>query len=161
MPPVPLPPLVPDSGPLFSLAGAGELKLLDAFELLVTDVGLPPVIERSMALVAQASLPLALLCIGAALAGTPLRGNRRLVAASSLLKVVVGPLVGYALARLAGLDLAATQIALILLATPSAAAGYTMVSQLGGDEALAAGAILVTTAASAAALAVVVAATAG
>lgn len=38
MPPVPLPPLVPDSGPLFSLAGAGELKLLDAFELLVTDV---------------------------------------------------------------------------------------------------------------------------
>jgi hypothetical protein len=33
-----LPPLIPDSGPLFSLASAGQLAILDAFPLIVTDV---------------------------------------------------------------------------------------------------------------------------
>ncbi len=100
--------------------------------------------------------PLALICIGGALAVTPLRGNQRNATLAALLKTAGQPLLGWLVARWLGLAPAETQIGLIILATPTAAATYTMVTQLGGDEALAAGSVVLSTLFSAATLAVIV-----
>ena len=65
------------------------------------------------------------------------------------------PLLGWMIARALGLDPADTRVVLIFCACPTAVVAYTMASQMGGDEPLAAGAIAASTAASFASLAVV------
>jgi len=117
----------------------------------------PAWLGQTVGTIGQMSLPLALICIGGALAATRLVGNRRRIAGAVILKLVAAPLGGWLLARLLGLDPAETQIALILLATPTAAASYTMASQLGGDVELAAGGVAMTTLFSVLALAAAVA----
>lgn len=117
---------------------------------------MPHWLDRTIGTVGQMSLPLALICIGGALAVTPLRGNRRNASCAALLKTAGQPLLGWLFARWLGLPPAETQAGLILLATPTAVATYTMVTQLGGDEALAASSVVLSTLLSVAALAVIV-----
>ena len=117
----------------------------------------PRWVEHTVATVGQMSLPLALICIGGALAATRLTGNRRRIAATSLLKLAVQPLCGLALARILGMSPAETQVGLVLLATPTAAASYTMATQLGGDVELAASSVVLSTLLSVFALAAAVA----
>ena len=105
------------------------------------------------------ALPLALLCIGGALATTRLEGNRRVATAAALAKTVVQPALGLLAARWLGLGAGEVQIALIILATPTAAATYTMATQLGGDGPLAAGSVVLSTLWSLGALAVILALT--
>lgn len=114
-------------------------------------------IAHTLTTVGQMSLPLALICIGGALAATRLAGNRRRIAVTSFFKLAVAPLCGWALARALGLGAAETQIGLVLLATPTAAASYTMATQLGGDTELAAGSVVLSTVLSVLALAAAVA----
>lgn len=118
---------------------------------------LPPVAERPLGALAEMALPLALLCIGAALLTVPVRGNRRIALAASLHKVVLSPLIGYAVGRLTGLDDGALLAALLCLACPTAAVSYTMVRQIGGDDGLAASAVVLSAILSAPALAVILA----
>ena len=118
---------------------------------------LPSAIERTMASLAAMTLPLALLTIGAALMTVPIRGNRRIATAAALHKVAVSPLLGYAIGRLAGLGPDTLLAALLLLACPTAALSYTMVRQMGGDEALAASSVVLSSVLAAPALAVVLA----
>ena len=117
----------------------------------------PGWIAHTVSTVGQMSLPLALICIGGALEATRLAGNRRRIAATSFFKLAVAPLCGFLLARALGLDAAETQVGLVLLATPTAAASYTMATQLGGDTELAAGSVVLSTLLSVLALAAVVA----
>lgn len=106
---------------------------------------LPAWLGRSLEVVGQMALPLALLCIGGSLRRIdPGDGWRWLVAAAAA-KVILMPLLGYAIAWLVGLNADSTRIALILLACPTAAASYVLVHQLGGDETLASGAIVLST----------------
>jgi predicted permease len=112
---------------------------------------------RTLQALAQMSLPLALLCIGATLMTVPVRGNRRLPAIAAAHKVVVAPVLGYLLGRWAGLDADTMLAALICLSCPTAAISLTMVKQLGGDEALTATTIVYSSIASAASLGVIIA----
>jgi malate permease and related proteins len=114
-------------------------------------------VERSLAAVGQMALPLALLCIGGGLMTVPLRGNRRLATTTALHKVVVSPALGWLAARVFGLPPAETLAALLLLACPTAAVSYTMVKQMGGDEALAASGVVLSTVLAAPALALILA----
>lgn len=113
-------------------------------------------VAHTISTVGQMSLPLALICIGGALAATRLTGNRRRIAAASFFKLAITPLCGWVLARALGLGAAETQVGLVLLATPTAAASYTMATQLGGDTELAAGSVALSTLLSVVALAVAV-----
>lgn len=117
----------------------------------------PEWLAHTVATVGQMSLPLALICIGGALAATRLVGNRRRITAAVSLKLVAMPLCGWLLAQALGLTPAETQVGLILLATPTAAASYTVATQLGGDVELAAGSVVLSTLGSVVALAAAVA----
>ena len=91
------------------------------------------------------SLPLALLCIGGSLVSMRVRGKLSWSLGAVVAKLFLLPLLGYAVARLCGLSVQGTRIALILLACPTASVSYILVSQLGGDKPLASGAILIST----------------
>ncbi len=119
--------------------------------------GLPVAISTTLQALGRMSLPLALLCIGAALMTVPVRGNRSQAGIAAIHKVVLSPLLGYGLGRWIGLDDAAMLALLICLACPTAAISYTMAKQMGGDEALAATAVVYSALASAVSLGVVIA----
>ncbi|MBT5903768.1 MAG: AEC family transporter [Opitutaceae bacterium] len=119
--------------------------------------GLPVAISTTLQALGRMSLPLALLCIGAALMTVPVSGNRAQAGMAAVHKVVLSPVMGYVLGRWLGLDNAAMLALLICLACPTAAISYTMAKQMGGDEALAATAVVYSAVASAISLAVVIA----
>lgn len=116
---------------------------------------LPEFFDRALSSLGAAAVPIALLCIGGALATTSLRGRLSWIVAASLLKVAVLPLISYGLAVALGLGPEEMRIALVLSACPTAAAAFIMAKQMGGDEALASGSIALSTVFSAVSLAVV------
>ena len=122
---------------LASVAGAA---------VAASGLALPQWLAQSIAVTGQMALPLALLCIGGSLVTMPLRGKRTQAVLASVLKVGVTPLLGWPLARWFGLSPDETLIALLFLATPTAAASFTLAGKLGGDEALAATSVVVSTA---------------
>ena len=107
---------------------------------------LPGWVEQSATVVGQMALPLALLCIGGTLVVMPLRGKRGNALLASLLKVAVAPLLAWPLARWAGAATDELRIVLLFMATPTAAASFTLAGKLGGDEALAATSVVLSTA---------------
>jgi predicted permease len=112
-------------------------------------------LERTLGQVGRMAVPLALLSIGSALVATPLRGNVRPAVLAACFKSVVSPLIGLGLARLVQLDPGATRVVLLLLACPTAGISYTMVRELGGDQAIAAASIVISAGLSAVSLAVI------
>jgi len=106
---------------------------------------LPVVIVRACSAVGQIALPLALLGVGATLVQGKIVGRRSFAFASSVIKIVVAPIVGFVAARLLGLGPAETRIGLLFLACPTATVSYVMAEQLGGDDKLAAAIIVVST----------------
>lgn len=118
---------------------------------------MPIAADRIFSAVGGMSLPLALITVGATLAGRiePQRFANAL--AASLLKIFFCPLVGFGVALLIGLTNEQMRVALILLACPTAAASYVMADQMGGDGKLASAIIVITTFLSVLSLAMVLA----
>lgn len=108
----------------------------------LTGGGLPVAADRTLGALAQMALPLALLCIGATLVSVPLKGNRGYAALAAGHKILLAPLMGFAVGRWLGLDDGAMLILLICLSCPTASISYTMAKQMGGDEGLAASAVV-------------------
>ncbi len=125
----------------------------------ISGIGIPAVFDDVLRTLGGTAVPLALLCIGGALEMTPLRGRLSWIAGAAALQVLVFPIMAWWIARTIGFSPADTRVVLIFAACPTAAVAYTMASQMGGDEALAAGAIAVSTVASFGSLAVVLAIT--
>ncbi|MDP6544905.1 MAG: AEC family transporter [Phycisphaerae bacterium] len=118
---------------------------------------LPGPINRTLGVLGSFALPLALLCVGGKIAATKLAGQIRLPTLAAIIKLTVGPVVGYFAAGWMGVGRVETAVALIMLACPTAVASYVLTEQLGGDSALSAGAVVVSTILSIASLAAVVA----
>jgi len=116
---------------------------------------LPLVFDRTLGALGQLALPLALVCVGGSLATVSLGGQRTAACAAALLKVAVTPALGALLLPLFGVTGPEARAVLVLLACPSAVAGYTMAVQLGGDEALASSSVVLSTLLALPALAVV------
>ena len=127
----------------------------------LTGEGLPVAVDRTLNALGQMALPLALLCIGATLVSVPLKGNRGHATLAVGHKILLAPLMGYAVGRWLGLDDGAMLILLICLACPTAAISYTMAKQMGGDEGLAASAVVYSALGSMISLSVVIALFAG
>lgn len=115
-------------------------------------ISVPHWLMESVAVVGQMALPLALICIGGTLVVMPLRGKRTNATIASVLKVAIAPLLGWLVARWWALSVDETRVVLLFLASPTAAASFTLAGKLGGDEALAATSVIVSTALSVAAL---------
>lgn len=118
---------------------------------------MPSFAERTLSAVGGMSLPLALIGIGGTVAMVGVRGHLKVATVAALLKVVVSPLIGLAIALAMGLDPDQLRIVLIFLTAPCAAASYVLAEQLGGDGPLTASAIFISTVLSIITLSVVVA----
>jgi hypothetical protein len=118
----------------------------------LSGIGLPGGSERLLGLLAAASLPLGLLCVGAALKPEQLSGEVPALLSNSLLRLLAMPLLAWAVAY--GLQLPPMESTLLVLffALPTAPTAYVLTRQLGGDSQLMAGLITLQTLLAAASL---------
>ncbi|WP_105418333.1 MULTISPECIES: AEC family transporter [Neorhizobium] len=102
-------------------------------------LGLPPGIEPAMRTLGVSSLPLGLLCVGAALDFSAARQWVAPVAWSSTMKFAAMPIATAILAAAIGLEGPALTTALLFQVLPTASSAYIMARQLGGDAPMMAG----------------------
>lgn len=117
------------AGILFSLSG----------------IRLPLIIDRSLDILSGLALPMALLVIGASLSFELMQLRILRVLATSIMKLILLPGLGFALYRLFGLALQDYIPGLILLASPSATITYVMAKEMKGDTDFAIAAISIST----------------
>lgn len=103
------------------------------------EVPLPPAVDRLLAILGQAALPLGLLAVGASLEPAVLRYQRRGLLAATLLKLLAYPLLVWLFCLLLEVPTQATQVAVIFAALPGSALSSILARQMGGDTALISG----------------------
>lgn len=113
--------------------------------LNVTGIGLPPLIGPTLEILGRASLPVALLAVGAGLDLAAVRLAGRTVAVATALKLVALPVVTVVLCALIGVDDVAAAVAVLYATLPGSASAYVMARQMGGDAPIMAGVITATT----------------
>lgn len=102
-------------------------------------------LTRALDLLGGAAMPVALLCVGAGLDLRALRAAGVKVAAAATIKLALMPAILWGAATLAGAGPLGAAVAAGLGATPTAAAGYTLAREMGGDAQLVAAIITATT----------------
>lgn len=115
-------------------------------------LALPGGSDRLLGLLAAASLPLGLLCVGAALKPSELSGEVPVLAWNSAARLLGMPLLAFAVARLFALPEMETTILVLFFALPTAPTAYVLTRQLGGNSHLMAGIITLQTLLAAASL---------
>lgn len=109
--------------------------------LQATGLGLPSTIEPVLRALGQASLPLGLLCVGAALDLKKAGGWAKPIGMSSAAKFVLLPLATLFACRSLDLQGDAAIAILLFQSLPTASSSYIMARQMGGDAPLMAGII--------------------
>jgi predicted permease len=138
------------------LANPLVLGCLLGIALQTAGVGFPPVIAPVVRALGAASMPLGLMCVGAALRFGALRAWAGPVAVASACKFVALPAAAWLVGHALGLGGAALTVALLFQALPTSSASYLMARQLGGDAPLMAGITALQTLAAMAAVPLVV-----
>ena len=128
------------------------LGCLGGAVLQAAGAGLPAAAEPVLRALGQASLPLGLLCVGAALEPGAARGWLRPVLAASVAKFALMPLAAALACAGLGLHGPAAGAVLLFQTLPTASSSYIMARQLGGDAPLMAAITAVQTLLSAAAI---------
>ncbi|WP_349962351.1 AEC family transporter [Rhizobium sp. ZPR3] len=133
------------------LSGYGILKQLLGNPLVVASFGgiafqsfglaIPVGIEPAIRSLGSASLPIGLLCVGAALNFGRMRQWIGPVASSSIMKFLAMPAATAFVGMAIGLEGPALTMALLFQILPTASSAYVMARQLGGDAPLMAGII--------------------
>ena len=118
----------------------------------LSGLGLPGGSERLLGLLAAASLPLGLLCVGAALKPEQLGGEIPALAWNSGLRLLAMPLLAWAVAFSLQLPPMESSVLVLFFALPTAPTAYVLTRQLGGDSHLMAGIITLQTLLAAASL---------
>jgi predicted permease len=108
-------------------------------------IPVPVFLLGSAKYMAQMTLPVALLSIGATLSWAGLVSAGKVTAWATLAKLIVLPYLAAAIAYLLGFRGVELGVMYLLMATPTAAASYMMVRAMGGNASLAASIIAVTT----------------
>lgn len=104
-----------------------------------------PLIDKPLAMLGQAAIPMGLILAGAGLSFSYIVRKPSLVTLVSLFKVLVMPLLAYGICRALGGDKLAQGVALACGAAPCAAAAYVQARHMGGDAPLMAGIVAMTT----------------
>jgi len=94
---------------------------------------LPVYIDETLGIFGRATLPLALLGIGASLDFKSIKGAMGAVCVSSFLRLIICPLIGLGLAMWLGLNQMQAICCVLILAGPSAATSISFAQQMGGD----------------------------
>ncbi|MBY6049743.1 AEC family transporter [Vannielia litorea] len=121
------------------LANPLILACLAGIALSLTGIGLPWGTDRFLDLMGRASLPLGLLCVGAALRPAALRQDLAPLAVIGALRLVAMPFAAALIARAAGLSGTEALVLVVFSAIPVAPTAYVLTRQLGGDGTLMAG----------------------
>jgi malonate transporter and related proteins len=111
----------------------------------VTDTPLPPFVTPVLDSLGRASLALGLLAVGAGLRLGSLASGSAALAVSTVLKLIVSPVLAWLGCRALQLDALATAIAVLFAALPPAPSAYILTRRLGGDHGLMANVITVHT----------------
>lgn len=106
------------------------IAIIAAMLWSTTNVAMPSIINKSLGYLAQLTLPLALLCIGAGLEWQSLRLNHKTALLASTFKLIVVPMLAVFGGVLIGLDNQELGILFLMMATPTAAAAYIMSHQM-------------------------------
>ncbi|MGQ0532697.1 MAG: AEC family transporter [Caulobacteraceae bacterium] len=102
-------------------------------------------LSRALDLLGGAAMPIALICVGAGLDFGALRASGAKVATAAVFKLAIMPAILWASATAFGAGPLGAAVAAGLGATPTAAAGYTLAREMGGDARLMAAIITATT----------------
>ena len=102
-------------------------------------IGLPPVVEPTLEILARAALALGLLAVGAGLDFTTVRRQLGAIAFTSAVKLMVVPAITAAACWALGVSGLAAFTAVLFNALPAAPSAYILARQLGGDAELMAG----------------------
>ncbi len=111
----------------------------------LTGLKIPAVFMKSMEIVANIALPLALIIIGGSISPAKLKKTFRPAAIATILKVFILPGIALLFCQLFSSDISEALPAMTLLATPTAITAYIMARELDGDSELASGAITLST----------------
>jgi malonate transporter len=106
---------------------------------------LPGGTDRLLGLLAAASLPLGLLCVGAALKPEQLSGEVWALGYNSALRLLLMPALAWAVAYVLHLPPMESTLLVLFFALPTAPTAYVLTRQLGGDSQLMAGIITLQT----------------
>ena len=117
------------------------LACLAGIAVAISGIGLPFGTDAFLGLLAQASLPLGLLCVGAALQPAMLRQDMPALIRNGALRLFGMPALAFAVAFLFGLEGLEALILVTFSAVPAAPTAYILTRQLGGDGSLMAGII--------------------
>ncbi|WP_426414874.1 AEC family transporter [Aestuariirhabdus sp. LZHN29] len=96
----------------------------------------PDALGLFMQLLGQTALPMGLLAVGAGIQLSALRGGSVALIWSSLVKLVVLPVIVMVLCLLTGTDGTTRDVLLIMAVLPTASSAYILARQLGGDAPL-------------------------
>ncbi len=126
---------------------ANPLVLACAAGLLAQAIGITDFgpVSDALRLLGQAAMPVALITVGAGLELAALRADGARVTTAAALKLLAAPFALWLSALWLGLTPAATAVAVGIGATPTAAAGYALAREMGGDARLMAAIITATT----------------
>ena len=113
--------------------------------IALTGLPLPDIATRFLDLLAAASLPLGLLCVGAALRPRSLGGDTVTLLATSALRLLAMPALAVAMAAVLGLPRTEASVLVIFSAIPTAASAYVLTQEMRGDARLMAGLVTLQT----------------
>lgn len=116
------------------------------------DVTLPLPVERAVHLLADATIPIMLVVLGAQLSRASVRGRIQPILLASGLRLLLGPLIALGLVVLLGLSGLTRQVAIVQSAMPTAVVTGVLASEFGADTEFVTATILVSTVASVATL---------
>ncbi len=135
--------------PLRHLVALGRnpviISSLAGLLVLFLKVPVPGVILKSMSILANIALPLALITIGASLTTEGLKKSLALTLLSSVIKLLVLPCCGILYLIAFGLPVREHAASILLLATPVASLSYIMAQAMGGDGEMASSSVTFTT----------------
>jgi predicted permease len=121
------------------------LSIIAGLLVSISHINIPAIVTNSAEYFAQLTLPLALLCTGAALRFSTMRQNGVASILSIVTKCVLYPLIVVGVGIIAGLDGMPLMIVFLMAICPTAAASYVMVRKIGGNHELAAQIVAIST----------------
>jgi hypothetical protein len=113
--------------------------------LLYFGITVPRIILKSMGILANIALPLALIIIGASMSVGTIRSSIKLSGIVTLIKLFVLPFLSFLFFSIYAIPPQDALPGVILLATPAATTSFILANQLGGDTELASGVITLST----------------
>lgn len=112
------------------------IACLAGLAFAILDVPLPAFFLDMLKSMGAATIPLGLLCVGAALDFEHMRASTLATSVTILLKLILMPALMYAACLICGVEGSARLVAIICAGVPPASSAYILARQLGGDHLL-------------------------